>query len=430
MNTDIADDISNTESITDKMAQPRLSTYDAGDHDMKLFQTPIPKAGVPVVFPQPPDDWQFNQLINEIADDIDNHDLEKMKTQCSGAGGIQFHVLEEIKTVRSLFRLLKNREFLNRENMVYLQILLKIAGRMDLVEKVIDYARSMGNTLYYYPATREPENGYKHVKMHVEGIDFSNSDTMYIQGLKLRLSMALCVPMQFIFIAGIEPSSSLLITFMIPDEYVDLMEKRLKNGDRFPELHSHHIDVIQIGDKAFNITGQVEAQVIVSEQHEKLTSVYQQLDTSRQNLGRSELEVVRLSEEIERIQTEDKRIRDEMENMRKQLEAKNLEATQIVNTFQQMLQKQEKDNAIAIDFQELNNRVQEFKESLLAVTETNNSKQSLENIVNKNTELITSWMGVSFIERERGLNSAVRQHFLAMKAMEAKLHKYQFLASI
>ena len=85
MNTDIADDISNTESITDKMAQPRLSTYDAGDHDMKLFQTPIPKAGVPVVFPQPPDDWQFNQLINEIADDIDNHDLEKMKTQCSGS---------------------------------------------------------------------------------------------------------------------------------------------------------------------------------------------------------------------------------------------------------------------------------------------------------------------------------------------------------
>ncbi|XP_052236845.1 uncharacterized protein LOC127848420 isoform X2 [Dreissena polymorpha] len=348
----------------------------------------------------------------------------------SCAGGIQSHVLEEIKTVRSLFRLLKNREFLNRENMVYLQILLKVAGRMDLVEKVIDFAKSMGDTLYYYPATREPENGYKYVKMHVEGIDFSNSDNMYIQDLKQRLSMALFVPMQFILLAGIEPSSSLLITFMVPEEYIELMVKRLTNGDRFPELHSHHIDVIKNGDKAFDITGKVEAQVVVSEQNEKLTSVYQQLDTARQNLGRSELEVVRLSEEIERIQTEDKRIRDEMENMRKQVEANDLQTEQLVNTFQQILQKQERENASGINYQELNNRVHEFKDSLLAVNETNNSKQTLKNIVNKNTELITSWMGVSFIERERGLHLALRQHFLAAKAMEAQLLTYQFLASI
>ncbi|KAH3746588.1 hypothetical protein DPMN_180997 [Dreissena polymorpha] len=138
--------------------------------------------------------------------------------------------------------------------MVYLQVILKVAGRVDLVEKVIEFFREMGNTLYFYPATAEPENGYKYVKMHVHGKDFSNCTSQYIEDLRNRLSRVLFVPNQYVVIVWIEPSSSLLITFMVPAKYVELMERRLIGGDTYSELHVLGIDIIQIGEKAFNWT--------------------------------------------------------------------------------------------------------------------------------------------------------------------------------
>lgn len=63
------------------------------------------------------------------------------------------------------------------------------------------------------------------------------------------------LPPADLLIAGVEPSSSLLITVMIPEDYADMMERMLQRKDEFPELQEIGIDYIKIGDQTFNITG-------------------------------------------------------------------------------------------------------------------------------------------------------------------------------
>ncbi|KAH3746587.1 hypothetical protein DPMN_180996 [Dreissena polymorpha] len=107
-----------------------------------------------------------------------------------------------------------------------------------------------------------------------------------------------------------------------------------------------------------------------------------------------------------------------------------LAAKAIVRTFEDMLKKLEKDHSRQIDMQALQNRVQEFEESLKTVTEINNNKQLVENIVNQHSELVTSWMSVWFTEREQSMQSKLRSQAIEMIAMGVQLTKYKFLASI
>jgi len=99
------------------------------------------------------------------------------------------------------------------------------------------------------------ENGHKYIKMHIDGKDFRNCSSGFIQSFQERVSRVLMIPQRFVCIVGVEPSSSLLITIMIPEEYAELMLEMLLRGDAFPELQEDGVDLIVIDGARFNITG-------------------------------------------------------------------------------------------------------------------------------------------------------------------------------
>lgn len=74
----------------------------------------------------------------------------------TGDEGIGLRPLEKITTPLELFRRMKGHRFLSRDNLIYLQKALMSIKRMDLVLKVVEYARQMGDTLHFYPASDQP----------------------------------------------------------------------------------------------------------------------------------------------------------------------------------------------------------------------------------------------------------------------------------
>lgn len=80
-----------------------------------------------------------------------------------GTGGIGKRILESITTPLELFTILKGRCYLKRDNVVYLQQMLRKIGRKDLVRKAIDYSRSVGDVLHFYPASEQPGLPNRHL---------------------------------------------------------------------------------------------------------------------------------------------------------------------------------------------------------------------------------------------------------------------------
>lgn len=68
--------------------------------------------------------------------------------------------LEKITTPLQLFKRMKGHGFLSRDNLIYLQKALMTIKRMDLVLKVVEYARQMGDTLHFYPAPDQPGHSF------------------------------------------------------------------------------------------------------------------------------------------------------------------------------------------------------------------------------------------------------------------------------
>lgn len=72
-----------------------------------------------------------------------------------------------------LFEMLWNRGFISHDNMARLQNILDRARKKDLVKMATEYAKCIGNVVYYYPAFEFPENGYIiFFKVHIGGINF------------------------------------------------------------------------------------------------------------------------------------------------------------------------------------------------------------------------------------------------------------------
>ena len=100
-------------------------------------------------------------------------------------------------------------------------------------------------------------NGYKSFKVHVDGIEFSQCERSFIEDLRAKLSAILFVPPQNVIIAGIEPSSSLLITILIPDTYADILKWILEHRKEMllRPLADLYVDIIILDEKQYSLKG-------------------------------------------------------------------------------------------------------------------------------------------------------------------------------
>ena len=76
------------------------------------------------------------------------------------------------------------------------------------------------------------ENGYRYLKFYIGG-DLSQMTGVRLEEFRLRVSRLLCIPLEFVFIAGIEPSNSLLLTFMLPENSVEIFINITQHNDQF-----------------------------------------------------------------------------------------------------------------------------------------------------------------------------------------------------
>lgn len=74
----------------------------------------------------------------------------------SGDRGIGKGALEKIGSAVDLFRILKQRCFISRDNLLYLQAALYCVGRKDLVKEAIEHAKTIGDCLHFYSPSFQP----------------------------------------------------------------------------------------------------------------------------------------------------------------------------------------------------------------------------------------------------------------------------------
>uniref|UniRef100_A0A8B8B896 Poly [ADP-ribose] polymerase 14-like isoform X4 n=1 Tax=Crassostrea virginica TaxID=6565 RepID=A0A8B8B896_CRAVI len=169
-----------------------------------------------------PQDFELNTFLQKLADEITDEDLQKLKTLLHGDGGLQRRVLEGITSPVDFLTVLKERMYLNRENMIFLQACLWNIGRRDLHRKCVEFAKSSDKILHFYCPKETLENGYQFIKFHVAG-GLDTFQRPHLDHVRRTVAQLLGCQPEHVFVAGIEPSNSLVVTLMVPAAYVDLV---------------------------------------------------------------------------------------------------------------------------------------------------------------------------------------------------------------
>ncbi|KAK3594184.1 hypothetical protein CHS0354_007084, partial [Potamilus streckersoni] len=126
--------------------------------------------------------------------------------------------------------------------------------RRDLHKKCVEHARNFGNATYFYAPSLEPENGYRYVRFHVESNESIDFDRRKLENIRTAVAELLLVPPEFVLVYGLEPSSSLIITFMMPEYYASLLIEMVVDY-RIPQLLDVGIDTIYYDGKLYDLLG-------------------------------------------------------------------------------------------------------------------------------------------------------------------------------
>ncbi|CAC5370274.1 unnamed protein product [Mytilus coruscus] len=198
--------------------------------------------------PDPPsEDWELNILLDDIAQGITEEDLKRLKSYCIGGPGKR--TLSEMKDAMDLFTHLRQTRRLTKDNLIVLQSMLFHLHRRDLQKKVVEYARRLGNVLHFYTPSDQPENGYQHLTIHVEGS--VNFDRIKLEKLRDGVARLLCIPPQFVVVDGIEPGNSFLITFSIAEDYIGFIFE-MEQGDA-DFLIAEGVDFVKVNEKVVDL---------------------------------------------------------------------------------------------------------------------------------------------------------------------------------
>lgn len=196
------------------------------------------------------DEYDLNHFLSELAKEITEEELKVLKFYIGGRGGSGKATLEGITDALDYFNHLRQKDLLSMENICILEAFIWHLGRKDLYKKMVDFGRRFEKqTLYFYAPRDTPENGYKYVKFHVKGkVGRAN-----VEKIHLGLAKVLRVPIEFVSIAGIEKTNSIIITLMVPEECV--MTLSTLTDKEKSTLDQLCIDNFTLGETRYSVTG-------------------------------------------------------------------------------------------------------------------------------------------------------------------------------
>ena len=100
------------------------------------------------------------------------------------------------------------------------------------------------------------ENGYKYLKFHLEGATLDTFTREELERLRTHVAQNLLfIPPEFVFVQGIEPSNSLIITFMVPQGCLSSID--MKDSISLASFSSLSVDAIYVDEKKVPIKGNV-----------------------------------------------------------------------------------------------------------------------------------------------------------------------------
>lgn len=76
-----------------------------------------------------------------------------------------------------------------------------------------------------------------------------------LEELRMHVSHALCIPLEFVIASGIEATNSIMVTFMVPEGYANLFSD-LDNKDK-EYLCSKGVDAIWYNGHLINCIGNI-----------------------------------------------------------------------------------------------------------------------------------------------------------------------------
>lgn len=238
-----------------------------------------------------PEDWEFNDLLANIAREMTIEDLEEMKSRVKGEGGLGRHVLESIKNGHELFDIFQRHQLTDRDNLLILQALLHRMQKPELFELAVRYAQTVGNVLHFKIPPTEPRYGYQTVKIHVHGRDFRQYTCTSVEGLRTTMARLMFVEPSRVFITGIEPSSSLLITIIVPESFVGYLRRSITEPQCIKEWTSLGVDYILIDNRKYSVM-KANTEMVENEAEQRLEVLFQKYEDIKQQLDSRDVELL------------------------------------------------------------------------------------------------------------------------------------------
>lgn len=246
----------------------------------------------------PPADWALNSLLIKIDKGMKPGELEEVKTLFKGQEGIGLKVLEDIRRPLELFDILRQRTFLDRYNMLYLQAMLFHIKRKDLLDLAVEYAKSCEGIVHFKSPPTEPASWHEFVEFHVAGTD--SYTTSSLEAIRKLVATLVGKESKYVTIAGIEPSASLLITLMVPKNCIQKLEAELRLDSTVKQLVDLGIDRVKINGRTFRLkeVKSIEAESLI--QQNQLADMYKKLRTTEEHLEERELECLKLNQQLKK----------------------------------------------------------------------------------------------------------------------------------
>lgn len=184
---------------------------------------------------------RFINFLDEIAKSFPREKLKEMKKWINNVGNnINSMDVNDAASPGDCLNFLKRKQFLNRTNVLFLQLVLKKIGCKKLFRKCFEYAEKE-NALCYHEKTQA--NGYKLVHIHING-NLSDYDQRYIEDIKRTFADTMKCSEKEVQVGGICPSASFFLVLSIKTEHlIKLLTMEQQDKDKLSKLS---IDFIMV----------------------------------------------------------------------------------------------------------------------------------------------------------------------------------------
>ncbi|OWF51106.1 uncharacterized protein LOC110449610 [Mizuhopecten yessoensis] len=260
-------------------------------------ETKMDMADSSLISPQ----WKFNKTLDDIAESLTEKDLPRMKFYCT-AGCFGRKALKEADSPLMFFQLLMDMDFLSCNNLLHLQAMLWHIGRKDLHKQMVMFARECRRQpLYFFSPKSKPVNGFKHVKFHIGG---SETNRREVENLGSVVAKLLCVRHEDVALVGFQPSNSIVITFMLPEEAIETLH------DLVPEdrsvLKSMKVDYIFVGEQEIPLIGERMEKPTTISQIAAISKLLADEEYSRTKVERLQSLLLKRNEELRLAKSNEK----------------------------------------------------------------------------------------------------------------------------